>query len=117
MSAPAQQTVLSARNVSKTFSGRTVLRGLDLDIRPGEVHGLLGQNGSGKSTFIKILAGFHAPDDGASLEIAGTPVALPLDPSEPHVLGLSFVHQDLGLVPEMTVLHNLPIRTFQPGFA
>jgi len=117
MSAPAPQTVLSARSVSKTFSGRTVLRDLDLDVRPGEVHGLLGQNGSGKSTFIKILAGFHAPDDGATLEVAGSPVALPLDPSQPHVLGLSFVHQDLGLVPEMTVLENLRIRSFETGFA
>jgi ribose transport system ATP-binding protein len=116
MSAPASHTVLSARSVSKTFSGKTVLRDLDLDVRPGEVHGLLGQNGSGKSTFIKILAGFHAPDDGASLEIAGRPVALPLDPSEPHLLGLSFVHQDLGLVPEMTVLENLRIRSFETGF-
>jgi ribose transport system ATP-binding protein len=111
----AQQTVLSARSVSKTFSGKTVLRDLDLEVRPGQVHGLLGQNGSGKSTFIKILAGFHAPDDGASLEIAGKPVALPLDPSEPHLLGLSFVHQDLGLVPEMTVLENLRIRSFETG--
>ena len=116
MSAQAPKTVLSARNVSKTFSGRTVLRDLDLDVRPGEVHGLLGQNGSGKSTFIKILAGFHAPDDGASLEIAGRPVALPLEPSQPHLLGLSFVHQDLGLVPEMTVLENLRIRSFETGF-
>ena len=117
MSAPASQTVLSARGVSKTFSGRTVLRDLDIDISPGEVHGLLGQNGSGKSTFIKILAGFHAPDDGASLEIAGRPVPLPLDPGQPHLLGLSFVHQDLGLVPEMTVLENLRIRSFQTGVA
>jgi len=116
MTASTGPTVLSARNVSKTFSGRTVLRDLDLDIWPGEVHGLLGQNGSGKSTFIKILAGFHPPDDGASLEVAGKPVALPLDPSEPHLLGLSFVHQDLGLVPEMTVLENLRIRSFETGF-
>jgi ribose transport system ATP-binding protein len=110
------QTVLSARNVSKTFSGRTVLRSLDLDVRRGEVHGLLGQNGSGKSTFIKILAGYHAPDDGATLAVAGQPVALPLDPSEPHVLGLAFVHQDLGLVPEMTVLENLRVGSFETGF-
>jgi ribose transport system ATP-binding protein len=116
MSASTPQTVLSARNVSKTFSGKTVLRNLDLDVHPGEVHGLLGQNGSGKSTFIKILAGYHAPDDGASLTIAGKPVALPLDPSEPHLLGLSFVHQDLGLVPEMTVLENVRVGSFETGF-
>ena len=77
------------------------------------MHGLLGQNGSGKSTFIKILAGYHAPDDGASLTVSGAPVSLPLDPREPHLLGLSFVHQDLGLVPEMTVLENLRVGNFE----
>jgi len=106
---------LSARNVSKTFSGRTVLRALDLDLLPGEVHGLLGQNGSGKSTFIKILSGYHTPDDGAALTVAGKQLALPLDPREPHLLGLSFVHQDLGLVPEMTVLENLRVGSYETG--
>jgi ribose transport system ATP-binding protein len=110
------QAVLSARNVSKTFSGRTVLRTLDLDVRAGEVHGLVGQNGSGKSTFIKILAGYHGPDEGATLTIAGKPVALPLTPGQPQVLGLSFVHQDLGLVPEMTVLENLRVGSYETGF-
>ena len=109
------QPVLSARGFSKTFSGRTVLRDLDLDVYPGEIHGLLGQNGSGKSTFIKILAGYHAPDDGAELTIDGRDVALPLDPREPHLLGLSFVHQDLGLVPEMTVLENLRVGSYETG--
>jgi ribose transport system ATP-binding protein len=108
--------VLSARSISKTFSGKTVLRDLDLDVLPGEIHGLLGQNGSGKSTFIKILAGYHAPDHGARLTISGKPVSLPLDPSAPHLLGLSFVHQDLGLVPEMTVLENLRVGSYETGF-
>jgi ribose transport system ATP-binding protein len=110
------EPVLSARGFSKTFSGKTVLRDLGLDVHPGEVHGLLGQNGSGKSTFIKILAGYHAPDDGASLTIAGEPVSLPLDPRAPHLLGLSFVHQDLGLVPEMNVLENLRVGSYETGF-
>jgi len=113
VSQPTPQPVLSARNFSKTFSGKTVLQGLDLDILPGEVHGLLGQNGSGKSTFIKILAGYHAPDDGASLTVSGAPVSLPLDPRAPQLLGLSFVHQDLGLVPEMSVLENLRVGNFE----
>ena len=116
MSAQTVEPVLSARGFSKTFSGKTVLRDLDLDVLPGEVHGLLGENGSGKSTFIKILAGFHAPDDGASLAVGGKPVSLPLDPREPHLLGLSFVHQDLGLVPEMTVLENLRVGSYETGF-
>jgi ribose transport system ATP-binding protein len=116
LAAATPDPILSARNVSKTFSGKTVLRALDLDVQPGEVHGLLGQNGSGKSTFIKVLAGYHTPDDGATLTIGGNPVSLPLDPSKPHLLGLSFVHQDLGLVPEMTVLENLRVGSYETGF-
>jgi ribose transport system ATP-binding protein len=116
LSSPSPDPVLSARSFSKTFSGKTVLRNLDLDILPGEVHGLLGQNGSGKSTFIKILSGFHAPDEGATLFVGGRQVSLPLDPGQPHLLGLSFVHQDLGLVPEMTVLENLRVGSYETGF-
>jgi ribose transport system ATP-binding protein len=108
--------VLEARSFSKTFSGKTVLRSLDLDLHRGEIHGLLGQNGSGKSTFIKILAGYHSPDDGASLVVDGKEVPLPLDPSEPQTLGLSFVHQDLGLVPEMSVLENLRVGRYHTAF-
>jgi ribose transport system ATP-binding protein len=115
VSQPSPNPVLSARNFSKTFSGKTVLQNLDLDVLPGEVHGLLGQNGSGKSTFIKILAGYYAPDEGASLTVRGKPVALPLDPREPHLLGIAFVHQDLGLVPEMSVLENLRVGNFETG--
>jgi ribose transport system ATP-binding protein len=73
----------------------------------GEAHGLVGENGSGKSTLIKILAGYHAPDPGGELEVAGRPVALPLSPGEPRRLGLSFVHQDLGLIPSLSVVENL----------
>jgi ribose transport system ATP-binding protein len=116
MISPNQSPVLSARNFSKTFSGRTVLRNVDLELMPGEVHGLVGQNGSGKSTFIKILAGYHTPDEGATLTVCGRHVALPLDPSKPHVLGLSFVHQDLGLVPEASVLENLRVGSYETGF-
>src|ERR671931_404417 len=96
------EPVLSARGFSKTFSGKTVLRDVDLDVLPGEVHGLLGQNGSGKSTFIKVLAGYHEPDPGASLAVAGGAVTFPMRPGEARALGMSFVHQDLGLLDEGT---------------
>jgi ribose transport system ATP-binding protein len=72
------------------------------------VHGLLGENGSGKSTLIKILAGFHEPDSG-ELEIDGEPVRLPLAPGQFRALGLSFVHQHLGLVESLSVLENLRV--------
>jgi len=107
--AGAQAPVLALRNLSKSFGGSQALKNVDLTILPGEVHGLLGENGSGKSTLIKILNGFHAPDPGAVLEVGGVEVALPLAPGEFRDLGLSFVHQDLGLVPELDVLDNLRV--------
>ena len=109
-------SVLSVRGLSKAFAGRLVVRDVSLEIRAGEVHALLGQNGSGKSTVIKILAGFHAPEPGSELTIAGKPVPLPLDAGSTQSLGLSFVHQDLALVPEMTVLENIRVGRYATGF-
>jgi ribose transport system ATP-binding protein len=98
--------VIALRGLSKTFGGARALDSVDMTIQRGEIHGLLGENGSGKSTLIKILAGFHAPDEG-ELEVNGVPVSLPLHPGQFATLGLSFVHQDLGLLRELTVLENL----------
>ena len=113
----SEAPAISVRNFSKTFSGRTVLRSVDLDVLPGEVHGLVGQNGSGKSTFIKILAGYHSPDPGAALDVRGETVSLPLDPGDPRSLGMSFVHQDLGLAETMSVVDNLRVGRYETGFA
>jgi ribose transport system ATP-binding protein len=101
------QPVVALRHLSKTFGAVRALHDVDLTIRRGEVHGLLGENGSGKSTLIKILSGFHAPDGGSELEINGRPVSVPLHPGQFRSLGMSFVHQDLGLVPSLSVVENL----------
>lgn len=106
--APAAEA-LSIRNLSRRFGGAIALDRVDLTIRRGEVHGLLGQNGSGKSTLIKILAGYHDPEPGAELTISGRPIQLPLAAGEFRGLGISFVHQHLGLVPSLSVLENLLI--------
>jgi ribose transport system ATP-binding protein len=107
--------VVSASGFSKSFAGRTVLRDVDLAIGSGEVHGLLGQNGSGKSTFIKVLAGYHDPDPGAALTVAGREIAFPMHPGQSRALGLSFVHQDLGLLDDGTVMENLRIARYRTG--
>jgi ribose transport system ATP-binding protein len=96
-----------------TFGSRTVLSDFGVDLRGGQVHALLGQNGSGKSTFIKILTGYHRPDDGGRLEVRGDPVGLPLQPGQPKELGLAFVHQELGLVPSLSILENLRVGRYE----
>jgi ribose transport system ATP-binding protein len=108
--------IISATGLSKTFGGRTVLNDLNLKVMPGEVHGLVGQNGSGKSTFIKILAGYHEPDDGGALQVCGNDIQLPLSPGESHRIGMSFVHQDLGLIEDATVLENVRIGRYDTNF-
>jgi len=98
--------VLTVRHLSKRFAGVAALDDVSLEIMPREVHGLVGENGSGKSTLIKILAGYHAPDTG-ELSVHGEPIALPLRPGQFRSLGLEFVHQDLGLVPTLSVVENM----------
>jgi ABC-type sugar transport system ATPase subunit len=107
---PAAPPVLRLGELSKTFAGTRALIGASLDIRPGEIHALVGQNGSGKSTLIKTLAGYHAPDPGAEAELDGEP--FDLGRAVPD--GLRFVHQDLGLVLELNAMDNLALRG---GFA
>ena len=80
-----------------------------LEVQPGEIHALVGQNGSGKSTLIKVLAGYHTPDRGAELHIDGHEVHLPIQPGSLASLGISFVHQDLGLVEHLSAAENISI--------
>ena len=111
--APREPVVLAARGLSMTFGARTVLSGFGMDLHGGRVHALLGQNGSGKSTFIKILTGYHRPDEGGSLQVRGEEVGLPLQPGRAQQLGLAFVHQELGLVPGLTILENLRVGRYE----
>jgi ribose transport system ATP-binding protein len=106
--APRMRTPrLEFKHLSKTFGATRALKDLTLVVDPAEIHGLVGQNGSGKSTLIKVLAGYYEPDPGSELQIDGNPVRLPLKPGEYRQFGIDFVHQDLALIPSLTVLENL----------
>jgi ribose transport system ATP-binding protein len=113
----ASTPALRVENLSKRFGGAHALDRVTLEVRAGEVHGLLGENGSGKSTLIKILAGFHAPEPGARLFVHGTEVKLPLSPGAFTELGLRFVHQDLGLIPSLTVVENLRLNELSTNWS
>ncbi|MFC5502626.1 sugar ABC transporter ATP-binding protein [Lysinimonas soli] len=105
-----EPSMLRVRNVSKTFGETRVLREVSLDIAAGETRGLVGENGSGKSTLIKVLAGFYQPDPGAEISVRGRQVAGSLTPLGARDLGLTFVHQDLALVPSLTVSDNMTVN-------
>ena len=92
--------------VSKTFTGITVLKDVSFDVRPGEVHALLGENGAGKSTLIKIIAGVHTPDSGGVIKVAGDEVKF-RSPREARNAGVATVYQELLLFPELTVAENI----------
>jgi ribose transport system ATP-binding protein len=103
----APPPALSVRNMSKTFAGNTVLANVDFDVRPGEIHALVGENGSGKSTFIKCIAGFHTPDEGSQITIDGVKKTLPYTAADALRFGLGFVHQNLALIPTLSVAENI----------
>lgn len=101
-------TALTVTNISKTFGGQKALDRVSLDVEAGEVRALVGQNGCGKSTLIKILAGFHEPDPGGSVTVGGQPLEFGSG-SASEAAGLRFVHQDLGLVATMDTVDNLAL--------
>ena len=97
--------VLEAKGVSKSFAGVTALRDVDFDLKSGEVHALMGENGAGKITLMKILAGVHVdyegddPVEGAPVRFAGV--------QDAERAGVAIIHQELNLVPELTAADNI----------
>ncbi|KAB0679598.1 sugar ABC transporter ATP-binding protein [Aureimonas leprariae] len=105
--APSQAAapIVALAGVSKSFGPVSVLRGVDFDVRPGEVHALMGENGAGKSTMIRIMSGAHRADEGRLLVDGGERRFA--SPREAQGAGLAVVHQELLLFPSLTVAENV----------
>ena len=97
--------LISARGISKQFAGVEVLTDVDLELRKGEIHALLGENGAGKSTFAKILAGVHRPTRG-TLTMEGRAIEV-ASPMAAQRLGITLIHQEPISFPDLSVAENL----------
>ncbi len=97
--------ILEMRGITKGFFGVPVLQDVDIDVRPGEVHAILGENGAGKSTLMKILAGAHQPDAG-TMVLDGQEVRFG-HPIEAQNAGVSIIYQEFTLLRDRTVAQNI----------
>ncbi len=97
--------ILSAHRISKSFGEIPVLFSIDFDIKPGEVHAIIGENGAGKSTLIKILSGIEQPTSG-SITYDGQTVVLPPD-GKAEAMGIVLIHQELNLAEHLTVADSI----------
>ncbi|GAA4474375.1 sugar ABC transporter ATP-binding protein [Phytohabitans houttuyneae] len=97
--------LLSLRGIGKSFLGVRVLDGVALDVRPGEVHAVVGENGAGKSTLMKIVSGVYPPD-GGTVELDGTARTFH-GPRDAQRAGIGIVHQEFNLLPERSVAENV----------
>jgi rhamnose transport system ATP-binding protein len=97
--------LLEALGITKAFGGVRALSGVSFDVRPGEVHALVGENGAGKSTLIKIMTGAETPDAGR-LIVGGRAIER-LDPAASRSLGIAAIYQQPSLFPDLTVTENI----------
>ncbi|HKJ56204.1 MAG TPA: ATP-binding cassette domain-containing protein [Nitriliruptoraceae bacterium] len=98
---------IAMRGITKNFGGETALEDVHLEVRPGEVHALLGENGAGKSTLMGVASGTLQPD-GGSITVEGAAVEF-LTPNLATKLGIGIVHQHPRLLPDLTVEENLQL--------
>jgi rhamnose transport system ATP-binding protein len=106
--------MLTAKGISKSFATIEVLRDVDLDLMGGEIHALLGENGAGKSTFAKIIAGVHRPTRG-TLALNGTTVDVS-SPIAAQKLGITLIHQEPISFPDLSVAENLVLGRHDGGW-
>ncbi|GLV15009.1 monosaccharide-transporting ATPase [Alicyclobacillus hesperidum] len=100
-----QKILLEARGIRKVFPGTIALDGVNLEIRAGEIHALMGENGAGKSTFLNVITGSLHPDSG-TIRVKGVDVTF-TSPMDARRNGIAIVHQELSLFPEISVMENI----------
>src|ERR687889_925315 len=101
----AATDIIRLEGVTKRFGGITAVNDVSFGIAPGEIHAVVGENGAGKSTIMKMLAGVYQPDSG-ELILRGEPVVIG-DPLQARKLGVSIVFQELNLFPHLSVAANI----------
>src|SRR5262245_26943768 len=99
--------VLDVRRVTKWYGPVRALEDASLSVRRGEIHGIVGQNGAGKSTMMQMIAGAHAPDSGEIL-LDGIPISF-RDPDHARRLGIRIIYQELNLIRFQTVVENISL--------
>ena len=99
------ETILKMQGIQKYFSGVHALKGVDFELKAGEVHALMGENGAGKSTLIKVLCGIHK-NDGGSITYFGEEVSF-ANIAESQAAGISVIHQELNMMNHLTVAQNM----------
>ena len=109
---PEEEAVVACRGLTKRFGGQVAVDGVDFDVRADEVHALVGENGAGKSTLVKMLDGYHRPDEG-SLLAGGEEVRFD-SVRDAERAGVAMIPQELDLFGELTVAENLVVGRDRP---
>ena len=105
--------VLEMKDISKSFPGVKALDHVQLQVKPGEVHALMGENGAGKSTLMKILMGIYTKDEGGEIIFNGQPYHVS-NPKEAMDHGVAMIHQELNPILDMSVYEKYLRRTRAP---
>ena len=97
--------VVELKNITKRFPGVIAMKNMSIQIRPGEIHGLIGENGAGKSTLIKVLTGVYIPEEG-EIYVSGEKKSF-RNPVQARSAGIACVYQELNIVPQLPVVDNI----------